>query len=172
MGREDQGLAASRHRYQVVPRTLCFVRHGDKVLLLKGAPHKRIWAGLYNGLGGHVEAGEDLLGATLREVREEAGLEVHDVRLAAVVHADAGDAQLGILFFVFTAWADTRDVIESSEGALEWVPILALPTETMAPDLPIILPRMLALPATAPPLFLAYSYDAQNQLVIRFAEPV
>ena len=33
MGREDQGVAASRHRYHVVPRTLCFVRHGDEVLL-------------------------------------------------------------------------------------------------------------------------------------------
>jgi len=172
MGREEQGIAASRHRYQVVPRTLCFVRHGDEVLLLKGAPHKRIWAGRYNGLGGHVEAGEDLLGATLREVREEAGLEVHDARLVAVVHADAGDAQIGIIFFVFTAWADARDVIESSEGSLEWFSISALPTEAMAPYLPVILPRVLALPGTAPPLFLAYSYDAQDQLVIRFADPV
>jgi len=90
----------------------------------------------------------------------------------AVVHADAGDAQIGIIFFVFTAWADARDVIESSEGSLEWFSISALPTEAMAPDLPVILPRVLALPGTAPPLFLAYSYDAQDQLVIRFADPV
>ena len=172
MGREDQGVAASRQRYHVVPRTLCFVRHGDEVLLLKGAPHKRVWAGRHNGLGGHVEAGEDLLGAALREVREEAGLDVHDVRLAAVVHADAGDAQLGILFFVFTAWADSKDVIASPEGTLHWVPLSALPVETMAPDLPVLLPRVMALPADAPPLFVAYSYDQQNQLVIHFAEPV
>lgn len=172
MGREDQGVAASRHRYQVVPRTLCFVRHGDEVLLLKGALSKLLWAGRYNGLGGHVEAGEDLLSAILREVREEAGLEVHDVRLAAVVHADAGDPKLGILFFVFTAWVDTRDVVESPEGTLEWFSLYALPMEDMVPDLPIILPRVLALPASAPPLFLAYSQDEQDQLVIRFAEPV
>ena len=172
MGQDEQGVAASRHRYQVVPRTLCFVRHGDEVLLLKGAPHKRIWANRYNGLGGHVEPGEDLLHSVVREVHEEAGLAVHDVQLAAVVHADAGDPRIGILFFVFTAWARTRDVIESPEGTLEWVPSSALPVEGMAPDLPVILPRILALPAGAPPLFLAYHYDADDQLVIRFAEPV
>lgn len=170
MGREDQGVAASRRRYQVVPRTLCFVRHEDDVLLLKGAPHKRIWANRHNGLGGHVERGEDLLAAVLREVREEAGLEVHDVRLAGIVHADAGDPDLGILFFIFTATSDGTETIASPEGALEWHKADALPAAGMAPDLPLILPRLLALPPGAPPVFLAYSYDEQDRLVIHWAE--
>ncbi len=170
MGREDQGVAASRARYQVVPRTLCFVRQGEDVLLLKGAPTKRLWANRYNGLGGHVERGEDLYNATLREVREEAGLELHGVRLAAVVHADAGDPAVGILFFVFTGWSDTRETVASPEGALEWHNVGRLPVADMAPDLPVILPRLLALPAGAPPLFLAYSYDEQDRLVIRFSD--
>ena len=170
MGREDQGVAASRGRYQVVPRTLCFVRNGDDVLLLKGAPHKRIWANRYNGLGGHVERGEDIFNATLREVREEAGLEVHDVRLGAVVHADAGDPLVGVLFFVFTAEADTREVIPSAEGSLEWHSLGALPVTEMAPDLPIILPRILAPPEGAAPLFLSYTYDEDDRLIVRFAE--
>jgi 8-oxo-dGTP diphosphatase len=162
-------VAVSRRRYQVVPRTLCFVRHEDEVLLLRGAPDKRLWANRYNGLGGHVERGEDLFNAMLREVREEAGLEVHDLRLAAIVHADGGDPQVGILFLVFTAWSDTLDVVASSEGSLEWHKADALPAGAMVPDLPIILPRILALPPGAPPLFLAYSYDEQDRLIIRFA---
>ena len=40
MGREDQGVAVSRHRYQVIPRTLCFVTHGEEVLLLLGGAKK------------------------------------------------------------------------------------------------------------------------------------
>ena len=170
MGRDEQGLAASRSRYQVVPRTLCFVRNGNDVLLLKGAPTKRIWANRYNGLGGHVERGEDLYNAMLREVREEAGLDLRDLHLAAVVHADGGDPQLGILFFVFTGWSETREVIPSSEGALEWHDVRALPTSNMAPDLPVILPRLLALPPSVPPLFLAYQYDEEDRLVITFAD--
>ena len=80
MGRQDQGVAVSRNRYQVIPRTLCFITHGDDVLLLLGGSHKRIWAGRYNGVGGHIEPGEDVYEATLREVAEETGLAVHDVR--------------------------------------------------------------------------------------------
>ena len=40
-----------KNRYQVVPRTLILVYQGDKVLLQKGAPTKKIWAGYFNGLG-------------------------------------------------------------------------------------------------------------------------
>jgi 8-oxo-dGTP diphosphatase len=167
MGREDQGLAVSRQRYQVTPRTLCFLRNGNDVLLLKGGPHKRIWANRYNGLGGHVERGEDLMSAALREVREEAGLAPRDLRLAAIVHVDGGDPLFGVLFFVFTGTADDRSVRESPEGTLEWHSLAALPVENMAPDLPIILPRVMSLPLGAPPLYLSYSYDERDRLVIR-----
>ena len=50
-----------RQRYQTVPRVLIFLTSANpqtgaqEVLLLKGAPTKRLWAGRYNGLGGHVE---------------------------------------------------------------------------------------------------------------------
>ena len=173
MGREEQGLAVSRQRYQVTPRTLCFVRYADpeqradEVLLLKGAPSKRIWANRYNGLGGHVERGEDVLTAALREAREEAGMAPRNVRLAAVVHVDGGDPLFGVLFFVFTGWADDKTVAASAEGTLEWHPLADLPLADMTPDLPILLPLIVALPADAPPLFLSYSYDAADRLVIR-----
>jgi len=170
MGREDQGVAVSRQRYQVIPRTLCFVTHGDEVLLLLGGPKKRLWAGRYNGLGGHVEAGEDIYCSARREVREEAGLEARDMRLRCVVHADAGDPAAGILFFVFTAVADEKRVVASEEGALEWWPANALPNDRLVEDLPVLLPKILAMGPNDPPLFAAYSYDAEDRLVIRFAE--
>src|ERR671932_2701824 len=94
-GPEAQGSTSGR--FHVVPRVLVFVRRGDSVLLLRGAADKRIWPGLLNGIGGHVEADEDPLSAARREVREECGLEVpaSALRLAAVISIDLGEGRTG-----------------------------------------------------------------------------
>jgi 8-oxo-dGTP diphosphatase len=117
-------------RYLTVPRTLCFVLHGDDVLLIRRAKHKRLFPGKVNGVGGHVEAGEDVAASAAREIFEETGLEVSDLWLAGVVHVDGGLGQAdtlpdgsmpGVMVFVFTAQAASRDVRASEEGELIWV---------------------------------------------------
>jgi 8-oxo-dGTP diphosphatase len=169
MGRSEQGIAASRGRWHVVPRTLSFVTHDGDVLLLKGAPDKQIWPGKYNGVGGHVERGEDILQAARREIREETGLEVLDLRLRGVVNVDAGDAQTGIALFIFTARATTNQTTPSSEGSLEWHPQNRLPQEDLVDDLATVLPRALAMPDDAPPFFARYWYDDADHLQIDIA---
>ena len=52
MPQSDQGI--TKDRYIVIPRTAIFLWRGDLVLLLKGAPTKRLWANKYNGLGGYL----------------------------------------------------------------------------------------------------------------------
>ena len=169
MGRDDQGVARSRNRHQVIPRTLCFITHDQDVLFLRGGPHKKLWAGLYNGVGGHIEAGEDVYTAARREVREETGLEVQDLRLRAVIHVDTGDPVVGIMLFVFTAEATSRNTVPSPEGSLEWLPRSALPVDQAVEDLATLLPKVLGLGPTDPPLFGAYTYNALDRLVISFA---
>ena len=72
MPASDQGSLTGR--YTLIPRTLIFLSCGNRMLLIKGAPHKRLWANLYNGIGGHVERGEDILSAARRELQEEIGM--------------------------------------------------------------------------------------------------
>lgn len=171
MGRSDQGISESEDRWHVVPRTLCFITHGDDVLLLKGAPDKRIWPGKYNGVGGHVERDEDILQAARREILEETGLAAHNVRLRGVVHIDTGEGQTGIALFIFTALAKSRRITPSSEGNLEWHPLHSLPYEDLVDDLAIILPHTLSLVEDAPPFFARYWYDEADDLHIDFAHP-
>jgi 8-oxo-dGTP diphosphatase len=169
MGQADQKIIAGR--YQVIPRTLCFITHDDDVLLLRGAPDKPIWPNKYNGVGGHVEPDEDIHSAALREIREETGLAVRDLRLRGVINipVDAGN-NTGILVFVFTATATKREVQPSEEGTLEWIPHDRLAGLDLVEDLPILLPRVLAMDADKFPFFAHYSYDKQDRLAVTFAE--
>ena len=103
MGVEDQGIQISKDRYLVVPRTLIFVTHNGCVLLLKGSADKKIWPNRYNGLGGHVEAGETITAAARREVAEEAGItSLADITLCGTCMIETDDVNTGILLFVFS----------------------------------------------------------------------
>ena len=82
---------SGQQRYTIIPRTLVFLTRDKMLLLLKGAPDKRLWAGQYNGLGGHIKAGESPYRAAVREVQEEAGLEVDNLTLRAIIHITMPD---------------------------------------------------------------------------------
>jgi 8-oxo-dGTP diphosphatase len=137
---EDQRTAP---RYTIVPRTLVFLTRGDQLLLLKGAPHKRLWADQYNGLGGHVERGETPLTAARREVREEAGLEVKELDLRAIIHVTLPEPP-GVMLFVFLGEAPQGEPRASEEGAPIWVKQNALEELPLVEDLPLLLPRILS----------------------------
>ena len=139
-------------RHLVVPRVLIFLTRttgagGQEVLLLKGAPGKRLWANKYNGLGGHVEATEDVYTAARREVKEEAGLDVAALMLRGVVTIDTGfdehGRRPGVLMFVFTGEAPAQAVSPTREGTPEWVPVAALAEYPLVDDLYALLPRTL-----------------------------
>ncbi|MCW5850451.1 MAG: NUDIX domain-containing protein [Anaerolineae bacterium] len=170
MGSASDIAQTTRHRYTTTPRTLIFVTHGDDVLLVRGAPHKGWWAGRLNGVGGHIERDEDVLTSAWRELHEETGLSgVEGVRLAAIVNAALGDGPNGLLLFVFTARATSRDVVASDEGTLEWIPCADLDAHPVIPDLRVLLPRILALPPHAPPLFGHYWINEGGMLTVQFA---
>jgi 8-oxo-dGTP diphosphatase len=170
MGAHDQGADATQGRWLTIPRTLCFVTHGDDVLLMKRAPDRRVYPNKYNGVGGHIERHEEALSGAIREIREETGLTVRDVQFCGVSHIDAGQAT-GIILLIFRAEANSRAVIDSTEGTLEWVPQTQVLDYDLVEDLPAILPRVLAMQAGDPPFFVHLSYDEADQIQLRFVSP-
>lgn len=170
MGATQQGADAVQNRWLTLPRTLCFVRNGADLLLMKRAPHKRVFPNQYNGLGGHIERDEDPYTSAKREILEESGLAVQSLQLCAVYNIDTQHSS-GILLFVFVGYSASREFVsDMSEGTLYWVPVAQLHEYDLVEDLPLILPRILSLPAAAAPLFVHVSYDDYDRIQMRFAE--
>ncbi len=156
-------------RYAVYPRTLTFLLDGDDVLLIQRSPGARLFPGVYNGVGGHVERGEDVLSSARREVREETGLDVPELALRCLLHVDEGAGRPGVLVFVFVGQAGRRDVTASSEGTLHWVPLARLHELNLLPDLPPLLARLLSLPPGAAPLFARSTIPPAGGWAIHFS---
>jgi 8-oxo-dGTP diphosphatase len=81
--------------------------------------------GKYNGLGGKLDAGEEIASGMKREVREEAGIECDELKLRGTISwpgfGKQGEDWFGFIFLV-TRWHGTP-LAANPEGTLEWVEI-------------------------------------------------
>lgn len=84
--------------------------------------------GKYNGLGGKVEPGEDVATCMVREIREEAGIEVTSLKFrGTLAWPGFGSDREGWFGFVFVIHGWHGEPFASNpEGDLEWVPIARL----------------------------------------------
>ncbi|NPA26916.1 MAG: NUDIX domain-containing protein [Chloroflexi bacterium] len=163
----DQGITPER--YRVIPRTLIFVLHRSRVLLLRRAKHKAVGPGLYNGVGGHIEPGEDVLSAAYRELREETGLTDVTLHLCGTAMVDV--RPVGVLLFVFRGELpedQTPALRPTTEGELTWIPIERLGQHALVPDLYVLLPRVLEWRLSEPVFHALITPQPDGQVRVRF----
>lgn len=166
MPSSDQGVEA--RRYKVVPRSLIFLfDEHDRVLLIKGSKTKRLWAGLYNGIGGHIERGEDIQEAAIRELWEETGITDVGLCFCGQIMVDVSE-DTGVAIFLFRGQYGGDDFKPSAEGQLAWVPIDQLDEVPTVEDLPVILPKIVNHRSSDPILIAKYQYGLNGELEISF----
>lgn len=95
---------------------LCLIHKGDKYLLQDRV--KKDWKG-YTMPGGHIEKGESIVDAVIREVKEETGLIIHNPKLCGVKQFPIEDGRYVV--FLFCADEFSGDIISSEEGEMHWI---------------------------------------------------
>ena len=117
--------------YTPVVGTLGYVLSpdGQRVLLVhRNRRPDDAHLGKYNGLGGKLNADEDVVAGMRREVREEAGLECAALRLRGTVSwpgfGKQGEDWFGFVF-VIDRWHGEPPA-DNAEGSLHWIAMDAL----------------------------------------------
>ena len=114
--------------YTPIVATLGYVLSPDRsqvLLIHRNARADDQHLGKYNGLGGKMDADEDVVTCMRREIREEAGLECLDMHLRGTISwpgfGKHGEDWLGFVF-VITRFSGEPPA-SNDEGTLEWKPV-------------------------------------------------
>ncbi len=110
---------------RMIPSTLVYVQRGEETLMLrKTRGHQE---GKWNGLGGKAEPGEMPEACAIREVREEAGLEVRTLTYKGLIVFPRFDGVNDWYVWIYLATAE-GELREGDEGELAWIPTRDLST--------------------------------------------
>ena len=119
---------------RISPVVMVLIRRGDEFLLARG-PHFK--PGVFSALAGFVEAGETLEQCAAREVREEVGVEITNLRYFKSQPWPFPDSLMIAFFADYAGGTITPDPSEIEEAG--WFPRSALP---LLPD-PVSIARQL-----------------------------
>ena len=131
------------HRTETAEFTvLCLIHDKERILLQDRISED--WKG-YTLPGGHVEVGESIVDAVIREMKEETGLTIRDPKLCGVKQFPIrdGDYTKGrYVVFLFKTCEFSGEVVSSDEGTMHWVSISDLDKVNTVEDLPELLEVM------------------------------
>ena len=102
--------------------TLCYVRKEGRTLMVHRIKKANdIHQGKWNGLGGKLEGGETPEECASREILEESGLRVKNLKLKGFLTFPQFARDEDWYAFVFVVDEFEGELIDSPEGQLEWI---------------------------------------------------
>jgi 8-oxo-dGTP diphosphatase len=139
----DDGTAA--HRFRVVPAVYLLLRREGQVLLQLRAGTGFMDGHWAAGAAGHVEPGESVLEAAVREAHEELGVTIAPTDLEALTVSHRGLPggpaleQRVDFFFAASRWQGDPALQEPDRAAdLRWFPFVHLPDPVVPHELAVL----------------------------------
>ena len=123
---------------QVELTVLCLIYNEDSYLLQDRV--KKDWTG-YTLPGGHIEPGESVVDAVVREMKEETGLMIKSPRLCGVKQFPIEGGRY--IVFLFETDRFEGKVVDSDEGKMRWIKISELSNVNLVDDFDELLEVML-----------------------------
>lgn len=117
---------------------LCLVYNEDAYLLQDRV--KEDWKG-YTLPGGHIERGESIVDAVVREMKEETGLTILNPRLCGVKQFPIEDGRY--IVFLFRTDQFEGELLSSDEGTMHWIQRKELSSVNLVDDFQELLQVML-----------------------------
>ncbi len=124
---------------QVELTVLCLIHTGDSYLLQDRV--KEEWKG-YTLPGGHIEPGESVVDAVVREMKEETGLTIKSPRLCGVKQFPIEGGRY--LVFLFETDEFEGEAADSEEGEMHWVKVSELSKVNLVEDFDELIEVMLS----------------------------
>ena len=124
---------AIKERFKLIPSVYILPIKDGKILL-----SRRFQTGYEDGqyslVAGHVDGGETMTQAIIREASEEAGMNIDgsDLKLVLTMHRYCGDHERIDLFFTAQNWQGEIQNMEPNKcDDLSWFPLNNLPENTI-----------------------------------------
>lgn len=120
----------AKEHFKLVCAVYLILKGGGKILLLRRF-HTGFEDGNYGLVSGHINGGESITNAMIREAKEEAGIDIlpEDLKIVHVMHRKCGDlAHERICFFLSASeWDGEPDKCDD----IGWFSINSLPLNTI-----------------------------------------
>lgn len=123
-----------------------FIRKGAEYLVLRRSALKRYAPNYVHPVGGKVDINENPHAAAIREVYEESGLRVKNMRLEAVLLEvlPEKDEPYNWLIFHFSADYDSGKLQQTEEGELIWLKADEIKKQKLFPSVALIIDHILS----------------------------
>lgn len=120
-------------RFKTITDVHVFLKNDSDCILMLRRANTGYEDGNYSVIAGHLDGHEEVIGAAIREAKEEAGIEIRyiDIKVVGVMHRKENDERISFFLSASRWYGDIANMEPERCDDLSWFPICDLPVNTI-----------------------------------------